>query len=110
MQQKRNSLKIKISILGLILVVFGTFIYLFSYMNLFVLDDSTTRCIAYSINKNQEMTCVTEGHNTKVIMFFVGGITVMIIVLGTVLIEYGHKNQKSLTTETNSWFKAEGYK
>jgi hypothetical protein len=104
-------LKIKISKIGLLLVVIGTFVYLFSYLIGFVLDSSATSysCIIEKSDKiTQQMTCYVKDHRDfRAGIFLTGVITAIIIVFGNILVEYGHKNQESLTKEFR--LKAKGY-
>ena len=111
-------MEIKLNKLGLILVTFGTFTFLFANIDFFVIDDATTRCIAYSvvqepINKDQLMKCSTDGHDARMYMLIIGVTTGIIILFGNVTVELSHKNQISITTETNTWsnpFRAKGYR
>ena len=109
-------MKIKISKIGLILVVIGTFVYLFSYLIDFVLNNSPTNyscLIQESVNGTQKMMCYKPDHfDIKEGILFTGVITAIIIIFGNIVVEYGHKNQESLTMDTNNWVKvlrAKGY-
>lgn len=53
------------------------------------------------------MTCFVKDHrDVRAGVFLTGIITAIIIVFGNITVEYGHKNQESVTTDTNNWVKA----
>jgi hypothetical protein len=76
---------------GILLVTGATFVYLFSYTIIFVLDDFTTICIVDRVaqeqmDKESLIRCVTDNHETKLNMFVVGVITSLAIIIGNVLV------------------------
>ncbi len=100
MPVRQNKMKINRSNAGILLVVFGTLFYLIPYTLLFVLDDYTSLCIVdrvaqEPINKDSLIKCVTDGHDTKLLMFDIGVITSILIVIGNVLVSTNRKNQLS---------------
>jgi len=113
---KRNSLEIKITKIGLVVVIIATFIFLFSNLISFAIDSSPTSyscLIEKSDKETQQMTCFVKDHrDVRAGVFLTGIITAIIIIFGNIIVEYGHKNELALTTDTRDWsksFRARGY-
>lgn len=93
----QKPIKSRLTVIGLSLIVFGTYFYLIFTIAIFSLDEYTTICMfaqldADSIDKDKLWKCYNDGSALKWNYFTASVIMTMVIVFGTVLQEFSRRN------------------
>ena len=103
-------MEIKLNKFGLLLVAFATVAYLLANVCFFALENSTTFCISSSIatepiDKARLLKCTVEILYDREYELFIGTITALGILVGTIIVEISHKGQVTISTETRHWYR-----